>query len=73
MQITALRIRNTLNIWTAPFYRSHEDPMKHTGVDARPKRHADAERVAASCLQSREKMAVLILLILYPFSLRTGF
>ncbi len=35
-QMTGFRIRNTPNIWIAPFYRIHEEPMKHTVVDTRP-------------------------------------
>jgi len=35
-QMTGFRIRNTPNIWMAPFYRIHEEPMKHTVFDTRP-------------------------------------
>jgi hypothetical protein len=35
-QMTGFRIRNTPNIWIAPFYRIHEEPMKHTVFDTRP-------------------------------------
>ena len=35
-QMTGFRIRNTPNIWIAPFYRIHEEPMKHTVLDTRP-------------------------------------
>lgn len=35
-QMTGFRIRNTPNLWIAPFYRIHEEPMKHTVFDKRP-------------------------------------
>jgi hypothetical protein len=35
-QMTGFQIRNTPNIWIAPFYRIHEEPMKHTVHDTRP-------------------------------------
>jgi len=35
-QMTGFRVRNTPNIWIAPFYRIHEEPMKHTVLDTRP-------------------------------------
>jgi len=35
-RMTGFLVRNTPSIWIAPFYRIHEEPMKHTLIDTRP-------------------------------------